>query len=144
MIKKLDNLDFESIEKISSIWLNSNIDAHDFIKREYWIDNLDKVKKMFPDSTIYVYYADNQIIGFAGLYEQYIAGVFITDNYRNKGIGRLLLERLKRDYNGLNLYVYEKNEGAIRFYTKHQFEIKSKEFEAETQEYEYLMKWDSN
>lgn len=144
MIKKLDNLDFESIEKISSIWLNSNIDAHDFIKREYWIDNLDKVKKMFPDSTIYVYYADNQIIGFAGLYEQYIAGIFITDNYRNKGIGRLLLERLKRDYNGLNLYVYEKNEGAIRFYTKHQFEIKSKEFEAETQEYEYLMKWDSN
>lgn len=50
---------------------------------------------MLPDSTIYVYYADNQIVGFAGLYEQYIAGIFITDNYRNKGIGRLILERLK-------------------------------------------------
>ena len=50
---------------------------------------------MFSDSTIYVYYADNQIVGFAGLYEQYIAGLFITDNYRNKGIGRFLLERLK-------------------------------------------------
>lgn len=73
-----------------------------------------------------------------------IEGVFITDNYRNKGIGKLLLERLKSDYNGLYLPVYEKNEGAIRFYTKHQFEIRSKEFEAETQEYEYLMKWDSN
>lgn len=144
MIKKLDNLDFESIEKISNIWLNSNLDAHDFIKREYWIGNLDKVKKMFSDSTIYVYYADNQIVGFAGLYEQYIAGIFITDNYRNKGIGKLLLERLKSDYNGLSLHVYEKNEGAIRFYTKNQFEIQSKEFEAETQEYEYLMKWDSN
>ncbi|MGW7899876.1 GNAT family N-acetyltransferase [Staphylococcus shinii] len=144
MIKKLDNLDSESIEKISNIWLNSNLDAHDFIKREYWIDNLSKVKKMFPDSTIYVYYDDNQIVGFAGLYEQYIAGVFITEKHRNKGIGKLLLERLKSDYNGLNLHVYEKNEGAIRFYTKHQFEIRSKEFEAETQEYEYLMKWDSN
>ncbi|WP_204201090.1 GNAT family N-acetyltransferase [Mammaliicoccus sciuri] len=144
MIKKLDNLDFESIEKISDIWLNSNLDSHDFIKREYWIDNLDKVKKMFSDSTIYVYYVDNQIVGFAGLYEQYIAGLFITDNYRNKGIGRFLLERLKSDYNGLNLHVYEKNERAIRFYTKHQFEIRSKEFEAETQEYEYFMKWDSN
>lgn len=144
LIKKLDNLDFESIEKISNIWLNSNLEAHDFIKREYWISNLDKVKKMFPDSSIYVYYADNQIVGFAGLYEQYIAGIFITDNYRNKGIGKLLLERLKSDYNGLNLHVYEKNEGAIRFYTKHQFEIRSKEFEAETQEYEYLMKWYSN
>lgn len=57
MIKKLDNLDFETIEKILNIWLNSNLEAHDFIKREYWIDNLDKVKKMFSDSTIYVYYA---------------------------------------------------------------------------------------
>lgn len=144
MIKKLDNLDFETIEKILNIWLNSNLEAHDFIKREYWIDNLDKVKKKFSDSTIYVYYADNQIVGFADLYEQYIAGLFITDNYRNKGIGRFLLERLKSDYNVLNLYVNEKNEGAIRFYTKHQFEIRSKEFEVETQEYEYFMKWDSN
>ncbi len=62
-----------------------------------------------------MYYADNQIIGFAGLYEQYIAGIFITDNYRNKGRGRLILERLKTDYSVLNLHVYEKNEGATRF-----------------------------
>ncbi|RIO46165.1 GNAT family N-acetyltransferase [Staphylococcus hyicus] len=144
MIKKLDSLDFESIEKMSNIWLNSNLDTHDFIKRDYWIDNVDKVKNMLPDSTIYVYYVDNQIVGFAGLYEKYIAGIFIKDNYRNKGIGSLLLKRLKGDYKGLNLYVYEKNEGAIRFYTKHQFEIRSKEFEVETQEYEYLMGWDSN
>ncbi|WP_323701753.1 GNAT family N-acetyltransferase [Staphylococcus cohnii] len=144
MIKKLDNIDSESIEKISNIWLNSNLDAHDFIKHDYWIDNLGKVKKMLPDSTIYVYYADNQIVGFAGLYEQYIAGIFITDNYRNKGIGRLILERLKTDYSVLSLHVYEKNEGAIRFYTKHHFEIRSKEFEQDTQEYEYLMEWRSN
>ncbi|MGT0185829.1 hypothetical protein ACVNP0_05190 [Staphylococcus aureus] len=26
------------------------------------------------------------------------------------------MERLKSDYNGLNLHVYEKNEGAIHFY----------------------------
>lgn len=96
MIKKLDNLDFETIEKILNIWLNSNLEAHDFIKREYWIDNLDKVKKMFSDSTIYVYYADNQIVGFADLYEQYIAGLFITDNYRNKGIGRFFIGKIKK------------------------------------------------
>ncbi|MGT0243709.1 GNAT family N-acetyltransferase [Staphylococcus aureus] len=74
-----------------------------------------------------MYYAGNQIVGFAGLYEQYIAGIFITDNYRNKGIGSLLLERLKSDYNGLNLHVYEKNEGAIGS-TKHQFEISLRNF----------------
>lgn len=96
MIKKLENMDSELIEKISYIWLNSNLDAHDFIKRDYWVDNFTKVKTILSDSTIYVYYADNQIVGFAGLYEQYIAGIFIIENYRNKGIGRLILERLKK------------------------------------------------
>ncbi|RBL73788.1 hypothetical protein [Staphylococcus aureus] len=47
MIKKLDSLDSESIEKISNIWLNFNLDAHDFIKHDYWIDNIDKVKKCY-------------------------------------------------------------------------------------------------
>ena len=144
MIKKLENMDSELIEKISYIWLNSNLDAHDFIKRDYWVDNFTKVKTILSDSTIYVYYADNQIVGFAGLYEQYIAGIFIIENYRNKGIGRLILERLKKDYNALNLHVYEKNQGAMRFYTKHHFEIRSKVFEAETQEYEYFMEWHSH
>ena len=32
---------------------------------------------MFSDSTIYVYNADNQIVGFADLYEQYIAGLLL-------------------------------------------------------------------
>lgn len=39
---------------------------------------------------------------------------FYHKKYRNKGIRRLILENLKNDY---NLYVYEKNEGAIHFYT---------------------------
>ena len=62
------------------------MEAHDFIKREYWIDNLDKVKKCSQIQQ-FTCIIDNQIVGF-DLYEQYIAGLFITDNYRNKGIGR--------------------------------------------------------
>jgi putative acetyltransferase len=59
-----------------------------------------------------------------------------TDNYRNNGIGSLILARLKTDYSVLNIHVYEKNEGV---YTKHHFKIRSKKFEEDTQEYEYFM-----
>ena len=76
MIKKLDNLDFETIEKILNIWLNSNLEAHDFIKREYWIDNLDKVKKCSQIQQ-FTCIIDNQIVGFFDLYEQYIAGLLL-------------------------------------------------------------------
>ncbi|MGD6886952.1 GNAT family N-acetyltransferase [Staphylococcus shinii] len=141
MIKQLKSPSSEELDIISNIWLDSNLEVHHFINRDYWINNLDKVKKMLPDSTIYVYYVENEIIGFVGLYKNDIAGIFIKDSYRNKGIGKLFLENLKNDYNTLKLYVYEKNVRAARFYLKHNFEIKSKNLEEETQEYEYFMEW---
>ncbi|MDW8545501.1 GNAT family N-acetyltransferase [Staphylococcus pseudoxylosus] len=141
MIKQLKSPSSEELDIISKIWLDANLEAHHFINRDYWINNLDQVKKMLPDSTIYVYYVENEIIGFVGLYENDIAGIFIKDSYRNKGIGKLFMEKLKNDYNTLKLYVYEKNVRATRFYLKRHFEIKCKNLEEETQEYEYFMEW---
>ncbi|WP_436945747.1 GNAT family N-acetyltransferase [Staphylococcus xylosus] len=141
MIKQLKSPSSEEIDIISNIWLDSNLEAHHFINRDYWINNLDNVKMMLPDSTIYVYYVEKEIIGFVGLYENDIAGIFIKDSYRNKGIGKLFLEKLKNEYNTLKLYVFEKNVRATRFYLKHNFEIKSKNIDEATQEYEYFMEW---
>lgn len=141
MIKQLKSPSSEELDIISKIWLDANLEAHHFINRDYWINNLDKVKKMLPDSTIYVYYVENEIIGFVGLYENDIAGIFIKYGYRNKGIGKLFLEKLKNEYNTLKLYVYEKNVSATHFYLKYHFEIKSKNLEEETQAYEYFMEW---
>ena len=141
MIKQLKSPSSEEIDTISNIWLDSNLEAHHFINRGYWINNLDNVKVMLPDSTIYVYYVEKEIIGFVGLYENDIAGIFIKDSYRNKGIGKLFLEKLKNDYNRLKLYVFEKNVRATRFYLKYNFEVKSKNINEETQEYEYFMEW---
>ncbi|MBM2659153.1 GNAT family N-acetyltransferase [Staphylococcus pseudoxylosus] len=141
MIKQLKSPSSEELDIISKIWLDANLEAHHFINRDYWINNLDQVKKMLPYSIIYVYYVENEIIGFVGLYENDIAGIFIKDSYRNKGIGKLFMEKLKNDYNTLKLYVYEKNVRATRFYLKRHFEIKCKNLEEETQEYEYFMEW---
>lgn len=88
-----------------------------------------------------MYYVDNIIVGFVGLNDNYIAGIFIKESYRSKGIGKLFLQKLKTNYNSLKLCVYEKNVRAIRFYLTHGFTIKSKDFEEETQEYEYIMEW---
>lgn len=35
----------EDINQVMKIWLDSNIDAHNFIKQEYWISNAPDVKK---------------------------------------------------------------------------------------------------
>ena len=33
---------------VMQIWLDTNIDAHGFISREYWISNYATVEKMLP------------------------------------------------------------------------------------------------
>lgn len=51
MIRKFKTKD---IENIMNIWLNSNIKAHNFIDKNYWVNNFDYVKDILPKATIYI------------------------------------------------------------------------------------------
>ena len=42
----------ENLEEVMEIWLQNNINAHDFIEKEYWINNFDLVKKLLPDAKV--------------------------------------------------------------------------------------------
>lgn len=44
MIRKLQKTD---INQVSHIWLNTNLKAHFFIPKQYWISNYEFVKEMF-------------------------------------------------------------------------------------------------
>ena len=63
---------------VMQIWLDGNLQAHYFIASEYWQQNYDFVKQMLPQSKVYVYEDEksNQIKGFIGLQDEFIAGVF--------------------------------------------------------------------
>ena len=59
MIRQLQNKD---IDKIMEIWLESTIDAHKFISKEYWNENYNIVKDMYiPMSKTFVY-EDNDVL----------------------------------------------------------------------------------
>ena len=79
------------------IWFDTNIKAHNFISKSYWIDNYDMVKKILPQAEVYVYENEitNQIEGFIGLTNNYIAGLFVKESAQSKGIGKQLLEYAK-------------------------------------------------
>lgn len=139
MIKELNT---SKIDHIMKIWLEENINTHDFISRDYWEANYDFVKNALPEATILVYEDGGEIKGFIGIMEKsYIAGLFVSNRYQNEGIGGKLLEKCKEDYSVLSLDVYAKNLKAINFYKKHGFEIKKEKENAETKEKEYLMIW---
>lgn len=72
MIRKMKSTD---LNKVMDIWLFSNIQAHDFISEEYWRSNWQQVRSMLPEAEVYVYEKDDDIRGFIGMRENYIAGI---------------------------------------------------------------------
>lgn len=95
----------EDLERVMEIWLESNVDAHSFIDKKYWENNYEMVKEMLPNAKIYLYEENKNILGFVGLIENYIAGIFVV---RSQGVGKKLLDYCKNLKKELTLSVYEK------------------------------------
>ncbi|MDY2654104.1 MULTISPECIES: N-acetyltransferase [Eisenbergiella] len=139
MIRKFRN---EDLEQIMQLWLQSNIQAHSFIEKTYWKSHYNEVRKMLPEAEIYVFDSGEGILGFLGLQEDYIAGIFVEENSRGRGIGKHLLHCAKQNRDSLSLHVFTKNERAVRFYEKEGFKITGEQSDEETGEREYVMEWE--
>ena len=108
--------------------------------------NFTPVKEMLLQAEVYVCEDEesNEIRGFIGLEEEYIAGVFVRKEIRSKGTGKALLDYVKEIKRELTLHVYVKNERAVRFYQREGFQILKKMTDDATGEEEYLMDWKRN
>lgn len=133
----------DDIDKVMKLWLDTNLQAHYFINSSYWENNYNMVKEILPKSTIYVYDENNEIKGFIGLMECYIAGIFVSDKWQSKGIGKVLLDYVKEQNAELSLSVYKKNNRAKQFYLREGFTIYSEQIDKSTGEVEFIMKWEA-
>ena len=131
----------EDLNRIMELWLETNIQAHDFIKKSYWQDHFDEVMEILPNASVYVFEENGSIEGFIGLMNNYIAGIFISKDNQSRGIGRQLLHHVKENHNELSLKVYEKNQRAVKFYLREGFLVAEKQEDRENGEVEYEMVW---
>lgn len=138
MIREFQKSD---MEKVADIWLDTNLNTHNFIPSQYWLSKFEIVKEMFLQAELYVFEKENEVQGFIGLYENYIAGIFVKNQFQTKGIGKQLLDFVKDRKEELSLSVYQKNIKAIKFYKRENFEIRCENIDEDTNEKEYLMVW---
>lgn len=121
MIRKMLPADIDSV---MSIWLTGNLDAHSFIPAQYWYSQYSAVKAAIQQATVYCYCdTSNKVHGFIGLSNSYIAGLFVSKDFRRQGIGRQLLTVAKQNNNCLELDAYLANHTAISFYQRNGFKI---------------------
>ena len=133
----------EDINRVMDIWLQANLEAHNFVDPSYWKDNFALVKQEIQSADVFVVEVKNEIVGFAGLKEDYLAGIFFDQKVRHQGLGTELLNYLKHRYPQLILDVYQKNRAAVNFYQKNGFKIiQEKEYQNQNLN-EYQMMWKS-
>ena len=71
------------INRVADIWLKTNLKAHFFISEQYWISNYEFVKELLPQAEVYVYEDDKMIQGFIGINDEYIEGIFVSDEMQS-------------------------------------------------------------
>lgn len=140
MIRKFKE---EDTVKVMTIWTKGNFKAHDFIDKDYCLENFNRVKNEYLlKSETYVYVEDEEIKGFISVLDgNYIGAVFVRLDSLRQGIGRKLINFCKERYDNLTLNVYEKNVGAILFYIDMGFKNVKIQIDEETNEKEYVMEW---
>ena len=138
MVRQYSNGD---IDAVMQIWLDTNIRAHHFIPSDYWRANCDMVRELLSHAEIYVHEDEcaKQIDGFIGLNDDYIEGIFVKETMQSKGIGKQLLNHVKKVKPTLKLNVYQKNEKAIKFYLREKFNIRTENIDDNTGKKEFVM-----
>mgnify|MGYP002575354626 CR=1 FL=1 len=138
MIRMFDACDLDQVMKL---WLNGNIEAHDFVPRNYWESNASMVREQLLQAEIYVYETDGKILGFVGLQGDYLAGIFVDKHARSMGIGGQLIHYVQKIRRTLTLNVYRKNQRAIEFYLREGFSVLSEDIDEATGEADIVLSW---
>ena len=138
MIRRFEERD---TERVMRIWLEGNLGAHDFIPEAYWRAQYAQVQEQIAQAEVFVYEENGNIRGFAGMTGSYLAGIFVDQTARSRGIGKEILGYLKEHYPVFTLHVYRKNQRAVDFYLREGLQIVEKGMDEETAEADYTMQW---
>lgn len=140
IIERTDNC--LELKKCADIWLDASINAHTFVKPEFWRANHAAMfEEYLPVSEVFIAREQSKIIGFAAIHENSLAALFVAPAEWGKGVGSKLLCHVKDVYENLTLAVYKSNIRAVKFYQKHGFSLRNEQICSRTGEPELLMLW---
>jgi putative acetyltransferase len=100
--------------------------------------------KVFSQQTVHVLREDRvRLVGFIAFDSEWIHHLYILPELTGHGLGTQLMKLAKKNSKNLQLWAFERNVRAIRFYQKHGFKIikKTDGNENEEKEPDVLMQW---
>lgn len=132
------------MEEVLTIWLETSIETHDFIERNFWESKVADMRNVYlPAAETYVYDGEGTLRGFVSLCGDTIAALFVRPSVHGKGIGTQLMNKAKERRQNLNLTVYKENHRGIGFYEKCGFRVETEQIDRHTGHPELLMVFNS-
>ncbi len=96
-------------------------DIHPSAETREFINNLVK------SGYVLVAKENGRVVGFVHAKDGWVNHLYVDPPFQNQGVGNALLEEVKKQNpNGLNLWVFEENVNAIKFYEREGFVLVDK------------------
>ncbi|MDV7141621.1 GNAT family N-acetyltransferase [Tropicimonas sp. TH_r6] len=104
---------------LTEIWHRASAISHGFLGAQTLLAHRQLVSEIYlPRAETWVAWLDGDPVGFLGLLDDFIGGLFIAPERQGQGIGQALLCHGLTLKGRLCLDVYAANEGAVRFYLR--------------------------
>ncbi|GGE80998.1 GNAT family N-acetyltransferase [Stappia taiwanensis] len=102
---------------LSEIWYRASIKAHSFLGRELLQDQRRQIEEIYlPQAETWAATISQRPVGFIGLLDSFIGGLFVDPAVQGCGIGRALVAHGLQLKQELTLEVYAQNSQAVAFY----------------------------
>ena len=76
---------------------------------------------LLPHQSVTVAQASGCVVGFIAVHKDWVEQLYLDPAYTGRGIGSLLLDTAIADMPVVNLFCFQANTGARRFYERHGF-----------------------
>lgn len=115
MIKKASDNDYPVLIRI---WESAVLATHDFLSKQDFEYIKERLPVYFDNVRLFVFIDDTKgdIRGFIGVSEDKIEMLFVDNESRGKGIGKILMKYAIEELNIRKVDVNEQNMHALKFY----------------------------
>ena len=136
MIRKIKETDYP---RLIEIWESAVLNTHDFLKEEDFLYYKKQLPVYFQYVTLVGFEQEGILAGFMGIAEENLEMLFVDNEYRGTGIGKILIAYATANLHVTKVDVNEQNTQAVGFYKYMGFNIvRRSELDGEGKEYPIL------
>lgn len=118
------------VDRLSLIWFDASRQVHSFLGEVRLSEQRALIETVYlPNSETWVACRNGEPVGFIGLIDTFIGGLFVDKAAQGAGVGRKLVAHALKLKGKLELEVYSRNENARIFYERLGFEEVSRRAE---------------